>query len=387
MALQTSGQISLDDIATEFNDTGSHALSEFYGAAIGAPTSGVVNISDFYGLANEQVFAIPHLTSSTNLFSAAGSPSQAGAFRFVVGGSSTVGILRVGNFPVGSIVTIENHGNILGTSGAVNSGAGGNAIISDRAAITLNIENTGIIGGGGGGGGRGGNGGTGGGGQFSTTSAGAWSGYITSINPQVPQTLGGIFWGTAVHVLALNARYYWGGVAKGSTSSVAGVTSGHIFTGAGDGYDYQLGGYTGNTTTIGSGKNAATWQIWTVRRRLQSVTTVTNTNGGAGGAGGNGGRGAGFGVAPAAGSGGAAGAFGGTNAGRGGTGGTGGTGGGYGSAGNTGNTGATGASGNRTGGSAGSGGSGGGAAGRAIFVHGGVTPNIANSGSIFGAIS
>jgi hypothetical protein len=49
MALQTSGQITLQDIAYEFDDAAPHALTEFYGAASGVPTSGEITLADFYG--------------------------------------------------------------------------------------------------------------------------------------------------------------------------------------------------------------------------------------------------------------------------------------------------------------------------------------------------
>lgn len=49
MALQSSGAISIDDIATEFGGTTPHGLSEYYGVATGIPTSGSIDISDFYG--------------------------------------------------------------------------------------------------------------------------------------------------------------------------------------------------------------------------------------------------------------------------------------------------------------------------------------------------
>ena len=49
MALQTSGSISLSQIANEFNDTAPHSLSEQYGAATGIPSSGAISFSDFYG--------------------------------------------------------------------------------------------------------------------------------------------------------------------------------------------------------------------------------------------------------------------------------------------------------------------------------------------------
>lgn len=49
MALPSSGQLSLADIAGEFGGTAPHSLSEYYGAASGIPTSGQISISDFYG--------------------------------------------------------------------------------------------------------------------------------------------------------------------------------------------------------------------------------------------------------------------------------------------------------------------------------------------------
>lgn len=49
MALQSSGQITLNDIATEFGGAVPHALSEYYGVATGIPASGMISVSDFYG--------------------------------------------------------------------------------------------------------------------------------------------------------------------------------------------------------------------------------------------------------------------------------------------------------------------------------------------------
>lgn len=53
MTLQTSGQIKLSDLETEFNKNTGTALnlSDFYGAASGVPTSGQLKIGDFYGKA------------------------------------------------------------------------------------------------------------------------------------------------------------------------------------------------------------------------------------------------------------------------------------------------------------------------------------------------
>lgn len=49
MALQSSGSISLADIASEFGGSAPHSLSEYYGAASGIPSSGQISISQFYG--------------------------------------------------------------------------------------------------------------------------------------------------------------------------------------------------------------------------------------------------------------------------------------------------------------------------------------------------
>jgi len=52
MVLQTSGPISLSNVATEFNDTAPHKLTEFYSVAVGIPTSGLIKLSHFYGVSN-----------------------------------------------------------------------------------------------------------------------------------------------------------------------------------------------------------------------------------------------------------------------------------------------------------------------------------------------
>lgn len=60
MALQTSGTITIGDLRTEFGDTGSSSLSEFYrggslvpntGTNVAVPTSGIIKLSNFYGAA------------------------------------------------------------------------------------------------------------------------------------------------------------------------------------------------------------------------------------------------------------------------------------------------------------------------------------------------
>ena len=59
MALQSSGAISLNDIATEFGGSTPHSLSEYYrdGGLVtsnntSVPTSGTISIGNFYGAAD-----------------------------------------------------------------------------------------------------------------------------------------------------------------------------------------------------------------------------------------------------------------------------------------------------------------------------------------------
>lgn len=52
MALQTSGAISLNDIATEFGGSTPHSINEYYGVASGVPSSGTISFDDFYGTSN-----------------------------------------------------------------------------------------------------------------------------------------------------------------------------------------------------------------------------------------------------------------------------------------------------------------------------------------------
>ncbi len=62
MPLQSSGSISLSQIASEFGDSQPHSLSEFYaggsagvtsGGAPNVPSSGEISFDDFYGASNQ----------------------------------------------------------------------------------------------------------------------------------------------------------------------------------------------------------------------------------------------------------------------------------------------------------------------------------------------
>jgi len=69
MALQSSGQISLKNIADEFGDTAPHSLSEFYGADSNIPSSGAIDISNFYGASDlPDIQLVDTITYSTNSY-------------------------------------------------------------------------------------------------------------------------------------------------------------------------------------------------------------------------------------------------------------------------------------------------------------------------------
>ena len=105
MALQASGEISLEDIRGEFNDIrpGGDFLSEYYSVASGIPRKGQeISLSDFYGKANLQMSVVYSNTDSTLVLeeAAAGrdyapselvtvTPSTASEFSYTQQGSET----------------------------------------------------------------------------------------------------------------------------------------------------------------------------------------------------------------------------------------------------------------------------------------------------------
>lgn len=74
MPLQSSGEITLAQIGTEFGDSQPHSLSEFYaggsagvtsGGAPNVPSSGAISISQFYSAANQ--VTVTRSSSGTNI--------------------------------------------------------------------------------------------------------------------------------------------------------------------------------------------------------------------------------------------------------------------------------------------------------------------------------
>jgi len=105
MALPGSGQISLNDIQTEFGGSNPIALSEYYGKG-NAPASGEIQLAaDFYGTAN--TYTVEYLV-------VAGGGGGAGIYNFAGGGGGA------GGFRTGTGFTVSP-----GTTYTVTVGAGG----------------------------------------------------------------------------------------------------------------------------------------------------------------------------------------------------------------------------------------------------------------------
>jgi hypothetical protein len=186
MALQTSGQISLNDIHVEaggttgtecsFNDTDIRGL-------IDASSGAEMEMADWYGASAEVVITLSSNTANYNVYTAASALSDWSAgtnIRLIINSGVYVYSSNTSNAAIeipstiGADVIIENSGYIMGMGGrggiaTSNSGSvGGKGINSSLAAGALYITNNSgayITGGGGGGGASacGGGGGAGGG--------------------------------------------------------------------------------------------------------------------------------------------------------------------------------------------------------------------------------
>lgn len=186
MGLNSSGPISLggsttgQSIAVELglSPTAQISLNDSAVRTLAAVASGaIVMPTDFYGKSNATILTINSTVTNYNIFTAAGSPSAATNVILNITSSGLVGgvgatALTVGQFPTGSVITINNSGTIVGYGGAAGTsttgGNGGDAIKADypNQTVTINNLSGSFIYGGGGGGGKGG---TGGGGQYTTT--------------------------------------------------------------------------------------------------------------------------------------------------------------------------------------------------------------------------
>ena len=138
MALQSSGAISIQDLKTEFGDTGSSSLSEFYrggglvpntGTNIGVPTSGEIQLSDFYGAAatgwewTQTYTSMNEGVTRTFQFEDTSGATTSGTFNWSINGTTS-------DF------------NAVSGSGTINSSSQGSfSITTKNDAITEGTEN------------------------------------------------------------------------------------------------------------------------------------------------------------------------------------------------------------------------------------------------------
>lgn len=193
MALQTSGAISISELATEFGGTAPHALSEYYrdaglvpGNNTNVPTSGAVALTDFYGSVAALVLNVSSNQTAYNILTAATAAGynastdtlpiivNVAAGVDIVGSSGNPGI-TTGALNASSDVTINiaSGASVCGFDGAQGSNggtnaagsAGGNGTDAITFAVTsgtgtYSVVNSGTVGGGSGGGGGAGGGGS-----------------------------------------------------------------------------------------------------------------------------------------------------------------------------------------------------------------------------------
>lgn len=142
MALQTSGAISLNDIANEFGGSTPHSISEYYGAASGIPASGAIDFADFYGAS--AAYTVEYL-----IVAGGGGPGWTHIAGYGGPGGGGAGGLLSGTFDIAAGTAISatvGLGGAIGTSSTRWGSNGGNSVLSLPSALTAY---------GGGGGGKG----------------------------------------------------------------------------------------------------------------------------------------------------------------------------------------------------------------------------------------
>jgi hypothetical protein len=286
MPLQSTGSISLADVAEEFGGTTPHSLSEYYNAASGIPSSGEISLSDFYGASAAFLVAIAfNVTNGANVRALATTAGWDQSEALLVRVNSGVAVRNTsgwamtvqGSFPNG--LRIENNGTIIGEGGVGGTGggafattvatlngtaggAGGNALLVETACV---IENNGTIASGGGGGGGGGGGygilfgkrawcGAGGGGGGAAFGAGGSRG-INAVDPDVVAFNNTSSAGAAGTLTTGGAGGVTGGIIASYTPP-GGSSSSILFTSGnpgGNGGDAGASGSAGSALPSGGG--------------------------------------------------------------------------------------------------------------------------------------
>lgn len=285
MAIQSSGPISLSDLATEFGGTIPHSISEYYreGGLVPAnntavSTSGAIGLQMFYSAVNEiQVVAGAAATLDISTLFDASIWTSAVPKRVTIASGTIIGTTTIPS-NMGGTLELDNAGDVIGLGGATGA-AGGDAIINNATGVTIN--NTGLIAGGGGGGGTGGNGSfsqnvNSGGGSFrnngntcdsagsSTLNASCTAVGKTGCNGGCAQErVDGTWWvrcTSCYTTQTVSTTGGSGGVGQGyNQAATAGATGGTNAGTGGTGGSYGTAGGTGSngTSTSGSAGGAA----------------------------------------------------------------------------------------------------------------------------------
>lgn len=425
MAIPSSGQsLSFSSLRTEFvggssaislgdlyrggsNIRAKHPTNTATNDAANVPTSGALDVSDFYDQGKGFTFTYSSNATDQNLSAIFGSTDYAVDYpkKVVIPSSVTLGTNNTSEYALEAdsggdgTITITNNGTIIGAGGAggsggsANSGAGsagssgGDAF---KASVAVTLINNGSMLAGGGGGSGGGGGGVGG---------------NLSQQTQTTAQQGPFYAGPG------NNHYKWSRVLNNNPSFLApyafpygsgtyGQNSAIQYGPAPGAASYPIGPYNRTSFTQGQytynrGNQRAIYPITAYQGesefnigqiryhevyRTFPQSQQTQASGGAGGAGGAGGVGRGF-NNPSAGSGSSGSGGSPSTAGDGGAGGAGGAGGGYGQAGSAGGAGATGTPSTTSGTAGGSGGSAGGAGN---YIEGISNVSFTNNGTVAG---
>ena len=146
MPIGSSGALSLSDIQTEFGGSNPISLSEYYAGGSNVPSgisgdngaipsSGAIDISDFYGSAKSVDIAltISGTTQNYNIYANRGGTYVAGISNIVLTVNAIVGSASSGQYAIdtgnqwasGDTLKIINNNQIVGCGGAGGTGAAG----------------------------------------------------------------------------------------------------------------------------------------------------------------------------------------------------------------------------------------------------------------------
>lgn len=294
MALQTSGQISLNDVNVELGNSGTAQIDMNSAAVRGlfGVASGEIGMDDGYGAANAFALTLSSSTQEANLSTLATAAGWDGSSAVEVTIASGVYVWSDNVSVAGLLVniancTVTNSGYIIGRGGNGGNGGlvsgynGGPAISVTASNVTISNEAGAYIAGGGGGGGGDGwylGGGGGGAGGGSSNGGGAGGAIGAAGADGYAGTGGG----------AGGAGGGYGANAYGSFTARAGGGGGRILPGVGGTGPNFGGGYGANGGSAGQAGDDSYYEAgggggWGASGGRAS-TYNSNSNGGAGGA-------------------------------------------------------------------------------------------------------